>query len=165
MRYNVHIIKHPWGTLNWPYAVTRLTAHFMCGLRSDLVICKFRKSIAMTPDVLTWPGVIKQHQPTITFSTIGGDKVSMLTHTYPHKPLRKIKVTIYAIIRLTTSFMCGLMSDLVICKFRKVWLYMTPNILNETRCPWTTQTQPNPFNYVCPKLKLKLDYPVTWQIP
>ena len=24
---------------------------------------------------------------------LGGDKVSMLTHTYPHKPLRKIKVT------------------------------------------------------------------------
>ena len=24
-----------------------------------------------------------------------GDKVSMLTHTYPHKPLGKIKVTIY----------------------------------------------------------------------
>ena len=27
-------------------------------------------------------------------STLRGDKVSMLTHTYPHKPLRKIKVTI-----------------------------------------------------------------------
>ena len=26
--------------------------------------------------------------------TLGGDKVSMLTHTYPHKPLMKIKVTI-----------------------------------------------------------------------
>ena len=26
--------------------------------------------------------------------TLGGDKVSVLTHTYPHKPLRKIKVTI-----------------------------------------------------------------------
>ena len=25
----------------------------------------------------------------------GADKVSMLTHTYPHKPLRKIKVTIF----------------------------------------------------------------------
>ena len=24
----------------------------------------------------------------------GGDKVSMLTHTYPHKPIRKIKVTV-----------------------------------------------------------------------
>ena len=26
--------------------------------------------------------------------TLRGDKVSMLTHTYPHKPLRKIKVAI-----------------------------------------------------------------------
>ena len=28
-----------------PYAITRLTANFMCGLISDLVICKFRKSM------------------------------------------------------------------------------------------------------------------------
>ena len=26
--------------------------------------------------------------------TLGGDKMRMLTHTYQHKPLRKIKVTI-----------------------------------------------------------------------
>ena len=26
--------------------------------------------------------------------TLGGDKVSVLIHTYPHKPLTKIKVTI-----------------------------------------------------------------------
>ena len=50
-------------------------------------------------------------------SAIGGDKVSMLTHTYLHKPPRK-KVT-YAITRLTAHFMLGLISDLVICKFRK----------------------------------------------
>ena len=28
----------------------------------------------------------------------------------------------------------GLMSDLVICKFRKSMSYMTPNVLTETRC-------------------------------
>ena len=28
------------------------------------------------------------------FGSLGGDKVSMLTHNYPHKPLRKIEVTI-----------------------------------------------------------------------
>ena len=27
--------------------------------------------------------------------TLGGDKVGMLTHTHPHKPLRKIEVTIW----------------------------------------------------------------------
>ena len=29
----------------WTRAITRLTARFMCGLMSDLVICKFRKSM------------------------------------------------------------------------------------------------------------------------
>ena len=31
--------------LKRPYAITRLTAHFMSGLMSDLVICNFRKSM------------------------------------------------------------------------------------------------------------------------
>ena len=39
--------------------------------------------------------------------------------------------------------MCGLMSDLVICKFEKAWSYMTPNVLTETWClNNTNQTQP-----------------------
>ena len=65
-----------------------------------------------------------------------GDKVSMLTHTYPHKARRKIEVTICKITRLTAHFMCGLMSDLLICTclYLKVWSYMTPNVLTETRC-------------------------------
>ena len=56
-----------------------------------------------------------------------GDKVSMLTHTYPHKARRKIEVTICKITRLTAHFMCGLMSDLLICTclYLKVWSYMT----------------------------------------
>ena len=44
-----------------------------------------------------------------------GEKVSMLTHIYPHKARRKIEVIICKITRLTAHFMCGLMSDLVIC--------------------------------------------------
>ena len=44
-----------------------------------------------------------------------GDKVSMLTHMYPHKTRRKIEVIICKITRLTAHFMCGLMSDLLIC--------------------------------------------------
>ena len=36
-------------------------------------------------------------RPTERVHPLGGDKVSMLTHrpTYPHKPLRKIEVTIH----------------------------------------------------------------------
>ena len=41
--------------------------------------------------------------------------VSMLTHIYPHKARRKIEVIICKITRLTAHFMCGLMSDLLIC--------------------------------------------------
>ena len=48
-------------------------------------------------------------------SPLRGDKVSMLTHIYPHKPWRNIEVTICKITRLTAHFMCGLMSDLLIC--------------------------------------------------
>ena len=44
-----------------------------------------------------------------------GDKVSMLTHIYPHKAWRKIEVIICKITRLTAHFMYGLMSDLLIC--------------------------------------------------
>ena len=39
--------------------------------------------------------------------TLGGDKVSIITPTYPHIP------------RLTAHFKYGLMSDLVICNHRK----------------------------------------------
>ena len=39
-----------------------------------------------------------------------GDKVSMLTHTYPHKPLRKIEVTI-----------CNHQADSPLCVWPNVW--------------------------------------------
>ena len=32
----IHTHTIPWGRLKWPYAITRLTAHFMCGLMSDI---------------------------------------------------------------------------------------------------------------------------------
>ena len=47
--------------------------------------------------------------------TLRSDKVSVLTRTYPHIAMRKI----VAITRLTASFTYGLLSDLVICKYRK----------------------------------------------
>ena len=43
------------------------------------------------------------------------------------------KVTM-AITRLTAHFMGGLMSDLVISKYKKVWSYMTLNVPTEARC-------------------------------
>ena len=43
----MHTHTNPWGRLKWPYAITRLTSHFVCGLMSDLVIWKFRKSMVI----------------------------------------------------------------------------------------------------------------------
>ena len=60
-----------------------------------------------------------------------GDKVSMLTHIYPHKPWRNIEVTICKITRLTAHFMCGLMSDLLI------WhLFIKNMVIHDIECPY-----------------------------
>ena len=42
--YPMYTRTNPWGKVKWPYAITGLTAHFMCGLMFDLVFCNFRKS-------------------------------------------------------------------------------------------------------------------------
>ena len=81
--------------------------------------------------------------------TPGGDKVSMLTHTYPHKPLRKILKRPYAITRLTAHLMCDLMSDLVTWKFRKNM------VMHDTERPYWDQV---PWNNTKP-------CPPEWYIP
>ena len=43
----IHAHTNPTGRLKWLYAITRLTGHFMCGLVSDLGICKFWKSMVI----------------------------------------------------------------------------------------------------------------------
>ena len=50
-----------WGNLKWPYAITRLISHFMCGLMFDLVICKYGHTWHRMS--LLKPVVIKQHKP------------------------------------------------------------------------------------------------------
>ena len=55
------------------------------------------------------------------------DKVSMLTHIYPHEPRRKIEVTICKITRLTAQF---LWPDVCSGNLQ----VMTPNVLTETMC-------------------------------
>ena len=61
-----------------------------------------------------------------------GDKVSMLTHIYPHKPRRKIEVNICKITSLTAHFMCGLMSDLLSCSC----LYKKNMVIHGNKCPY-----------------------------
>ena len=62
-----------------------------------------------------FPEEMRPYKREFQYLTLWGDKVSMLTHIYPHKPWREIKVTICKITRLTAHFVCGLMSDLLIC--------------------------------------------------
>ena len=74
----------------------------------------------------TWLYTVHRNNIRTLHFTLKGDKVSILTHTYLHKTLRKWQSSIT---KLTTHIMCGLMSDLI-CKHRKrLWPYMTPNSL------------------------------------
>ena len=71
----------------------------------------------------------------------GGDKVSMLTHTYFHtNPWGRLQWP-YAIARLTANFIYDLMSDLVICKFRKS--------IHNIECPYWDQMSLNNTNWFC----------------
>ena len=75
-----------------------------------------------------------------SFSSLGDDKVSMFTDTYSHKPWGRLKWS-YAVTRLTAHFMCGLVSYMVTCKFRK------KVVIHDTECPYWDQVSlknPNP---------------------
>ena len=54
----------PQRKINWPSAITRLTAHVMCALVSDLVICKRRKEHGHTGHQISSPRpfFFKQHK-------------------------------------------------------------------------------------------------------
>ena len=58
--------------------------------------------------------------------TLVGDKVSTITHTYSHTQSDHMQ---NVIIRLTVHFMCGLIPDLVICKFIKNM------VIHDIECP------------------------------
>ena len=73
--------------------------------------------------------------------TLRGDTVSMLTHIYPHKPLRKTEVTICNH-QADSHFVCDLMSDLVICKF---WKSM---VIHDAECPHWGQVSLNNTNQI-----------------
>ena len=74
-----------------------------------------------------------------------GDKVSVLTHTYPHKLLRKIKVTI-----------CNHQVDSPLYVWPDVWSgdmqFRKSMVTHDTECPYWDQvslnnTNPNPTLY------------------
>ena len=69
---------------------------------------------------------------------LGGDKVSMLTHTYPHKPLRKIAMSICN--HQADSQLYVWLDDLVICMFRK------NRATHDRKCPYWDQVSLNHTN-------------------
>ena len=71
-------------------------------------------------------------------SSLGYEHVN--PYKYPHKPWRKIEVAICKITRLTVHFMCGLMSDLLICKLIKSMA------IHDTECPYWDQVSLNNTN-------------------
>ena len=75
-------------------------------------------------------------------------EVSILTHTYPHKPLKKIKWR-SAITRLTAHFVCGVMSDLVIWKIKK----RVYKVIHHSVCPNCPYWHQVLSNNTKPKLK------------
>ena len=45
--YPMYTHTNPWGKIKWPYAITKLTAHFMYGLIFDLMFYNFRKNVVI----------------------------------------------------------------------------------------------------------------------
>ena len=75
---------------------------------------------------------MKQSFPYVSEVTVGGDKVNMLTHTYPHKPLRKIRWP-SAITGLTAHFVCP---DVWSGDFASMSMRMRMSmVIHDTKCP------------------------------
>ena len=67
--------------LKWPYAITTLTANFTCGLLSDLMICKFRKSMVRHDTKCPYWGQVSLNNTNQTRPNPFQTK-ARLTHTY-----------------------------------------------------------------------------------
>ena len=67
------------------------------------------------------------------FPTLWDDKVSVLTHTYPHKPVRKIKWPA-AVTRLTPHLLMA---------WNLIWWFGNSMIIHDTECPCWDQMSLN----------------------
>ena len=80
----------------------------------------------------------RQHDRTMT---LRGYKVSMKTHTYPHKPLGKIKVDICNHQVDSPFYLWPDVCSGDMQAQKRAWSYMTLNILTETRCHTTQKSK------------------------
>ena len=89
--------------------------------------------------------VVRQHSLS-SYSSRVGLWSEYVTHSYPHKPRRKINWP-SVVTRLTAHVTCGLMSDLIFCKHRKEYNY-TWHRMSLLRLGVIKQHKPNLFFYV-----------------
>ena len=99
----------------WPDAHSRPGAHLRAGAQTG----KY--------------GTVALPSKPACYLSLGGDKVRMLPHTYPHKPPKKISGHMQSpgwqiTLRMAWCLIWWFAS------LEKVWSYMTPNVLTETRC-------------------------------
>ena len=117
----IHTHTNPWGRLMWPYAITRLTAHFVCGLISNLVIWKFRKSMVIhDTECPSWAAtklvdqnrggsVVKQHKNSLISQvqpgliTVCGLSLPCLLIAIPNDPTGKSLLSKHALINTYTA--------------------------------------------------------------
>ena len=107
-------------------------------------------STLLPPCVLICP-VITNDLSVLPFFPLRGDKVSMLTHIYPHKPWRNIEVTICKITRLTAHFVWpdvwSADLHLFVKKYGHTWHRMSllrPDVIKQhkpTNLPFFTPTR------------------------
>ena len=106
----------------------------------EMKICCSNTVLCMCNKGNTSPNLFHAHFLFFTLDgPLRGDKVSVLTHIYPHKPLRKIKVTTCNHQADSPLYVC-VMSDLVICKF---WKSM---VIHDTECRYWDQVSLNNTN-------------------
>ena len=82
----IHTHTNPRERLKWPYAITRWTANFMCGLMSDMVNWKFRTKYGYTWHQMSWDQVSlsNTNQTRNTANSLRTADWWMIFHRYVH---------------------------------------------------------------------------------
>ena len=105
--------------LKWPYAMTRLTAHIMYGLMSELVTCKFRKNMVIhdtkCPYTETRCHYTTQTQPCAYLSS---EIMSWRYYFFMQNVIIKLLVLFYSIdYPMNVFFMCELLNNITVKSF------------------------------------------------
>ena len=151
LTHTYHIPTQTLDKNQWSYAITRLRAHFMCGLLSDLVICKiiWKRMVIHDTECAYWDQVSLNNANQTSFSLPPSPPLPppppnplgwWSEHVNPYIPTQTHDKNQwpYAITRLRAHCMYGLVSDLVICKI--IWKRM---VIHDTECPYWNQVSLN----------------------